>query len=276
MKLGVFTVMLPEWTPEEAAAELGRAGYQGVEWRVTHDAGGGASFWKGNRCTLEPTRENAERAKRLAQENGLTIPNLGTYINLGDMEAVKTAMQFAKKAGSPQLRVGVGQWRGNYREQEAAAKAFLHDVVEVAKDFGLKALIELHHGTIVPSSAHALRLIEGLEPNHIGVIYDPGNMVHEGQEDYLLGAELLGPYLAHVHLKNAAYDRPEGGGVWKARWAPFEDGVVDFARLFSVLAQVGYDGWLVTEDFSGVRQGREMLTHNLTFIKNKMAEAGVA
>ncbi len=279
MKLAVFTVMLPEWTPEEAAAELRRAGYSGVEWRVTQnsgEAGQAPSFWRGNRCTLEPTLENAERAKRLARENGLTMPSLGTYIDMGDLEAVNTAMQFAKTAGSPQLRVGTGQWRGGYSEHAASAKAFLNEVVALARSFGVKALIELHHGTIIPSSAHALRLLEGLEPEHIGVIYDPGNMVHEGQEDYLLGAELLGPYLAHVHLKNAAYTRPDGGGVWRARWAPFEDGVVDFVRLFEVLAQVGYDGWLGTEDFSGVRQGREMLEHNIAFIRAKMTEAGVA
>src|SRR5688572_25026215 len=35
MKLGVFTVGLPDLTPEEAVMELRDAGYDGVEWRVT-------------------------------------------------------------------------------------------------------------------------------------------------------------------------------------------------------------------------------------------------
>lgn len=279
MKLAVFTVMLPEWTPEEAAAELRHAGYDGVEWRVTHDvppAGQAQTFWKGNRCTLAPTLENAERAKRLAQENGLTIPNIGTYISLGELEAVEGAITFTKAAGAPMFRVGLGQWQGGYREHERAAKAFLREVVARTKEAGLKALVELHHGTIVPSSAHALRLLEEFDPEHIGVIHDAGNMIREGKEDFLLSAELLGPYLAHVHLKNAAYDRPEAGGVWSARWAPLEDGAVDFTQLFKVLAQIGYRGWVSTEDFSGVRQGREMLEHNIAFIREKMAEAGVA
>jgi sugar phosphate isomerase/epimerase len=34
MKLGVFTVGLPDLTPEEAVRELKDAGYDGVEWRV--------------------------------------------------------------------------------------------------------------------------------------------------------------------------------------------------------------------------------------------------
>src|SRR5215207_3868046 len=35
MKLGVFTVGLPDLTPEEAVREIKDAGYDGVEWRVT-------------------------------------------------------------------------------------------------------------------------------------------------------------------------------------------------------------------------------------------------
>ena len=34
MKVGVFTVALPDLTPEEAVRELKDAGYDGVEWRV--------------------------------------------------------------------------------------------------------------------------------------------------------------------------------------------------------------------------------------------------
>jgi len=92
-------------------------------------------------------------------------------------------------------------------------------------------------------------------------------MVFEGFEDYRIGTELLGPYLAHVHLKNAAFDRPEGGGTWRPRWAPLEDGVVDFERLFEALRLAGYDGWLVMEDFSAARPSREALRHNLEFVR---------
>ncbi|MEZ4633201.1 MAG: hypothetical protein R2880_21225 [Deinococcales bacterium] len=35
MKLGVFTVMLPDLSPDEVAAALKTYGYDGVEWRVS-------------------------------------------------------------------------------------------------------------------------------------------------------------------------------------------------------------------------------------------------
>jgi sugar phosphate isomerase/epimerase len=100
------------------------------------------------------------------------------------------------------------------------------------------------------------------------VIFDPGNMAREGFEDYRIGVELLGPYLAHVHLKNAAFEPPEDDGVWQPRWTPLADGVVDFDLLFEALDTSGYDGWFVIEDFSAARPTREALEHNLQFVRS--------
>jgi sugar phosphate isomerase/epimerase len=130
--------------------------------------------------------------------------------------------------------------------------------------------VEIHHGTICPSASSAYRLVSHFDPEAIGVIYDPGNMVFEGFEDYRLGIELLGPYLAHVHIKNAAYTIPEKGGVWIPCWAPLEDGVVNFTWLFTALQEAGYDGWLSMEDFSEARPSGEELRHNYDFIQDTL------
>ncbi|MCZ7545614.1 MAG: sugar phosphate isomerase/epimerase [Anaerolineae bacterium] len=278
MKLCVFTVMLPDLTPEEAAPALAEAGYHGVEWRVTTvppaRRSEPPSFWGNNLCTLSPTEDDARRARALAEAAGLAIPNLGTYIDVGDLPAVETAMRFAQIAGAPQVRVGVSRTGdGAFREGFAVTRAFLADVARLARQYGVRALVETHQGTIAASASAAFRLVEGFDPASVGVIYDPGNMVYEGFEAYAMGLELLGPYLAHVHIKNGAFDRPEGGGVWQARWAPLEDGVVDFDALFAALKAVGYDGWLGVEDFSRARPSRAALRANLAMLRGVMARA---
>lgn len=271
MKVGVFTVGLPDLMPEEAVREIKDAGYDGVEWRVTRVPdevkGEEPSFWGNNLCTLQPTEEEAQRARRLSEEVGLEVPGLGTYVAVGDLEAADEAMRFAVTAGAPQVRVGAGPLDGSYEESFSAAREFLGGVEEMAGSHGVKALVEIHHKTICPSASLAHRLVSAFDPERIGVIFDPGNMAQEGFEDYRIGLELLGPYLAHVHIKNSAFERPEGGGVWKTRWAPLEDGVVDFEFLFAALGSVGYDGWLVIEDFSAARPTRETLRHNLGFVQ---------
>ena len=271
MKVGVFTVGLPDLMPEEAVREIKDAGYDGVEWRVTRVPdevkGEEPSFWGNNLCTLQPTEEEAQRARRLSEEVGLEVPGLGTYVAVGDLEAADEAMRFAVTAGAPQVRVGAGPLDGSYEESFSAAREFLGGVEEMAGSHGVKALVEIHHKTICPSASLAHRLVSAFDPERIGVIFDPGNMAQEGFEDYRIGLELLGPYLAHVHIKNSAFERPEGGGVWKPGWAPLEDGVVDFEFLFAALGSVGYGGWLVIEDFSAARPTRETLRHNLGFVQ---------
>jgi sugar phosphate isomerase/epimerase len=273
MKVGVFTVGLPDLSPEEAVREIKSAGYDGVEWRVTRvpeeAKSEEPSFWGNNLCTLAPTEEEARRARRISEEAGLEIPGLGTYVTVGDLEAASEAMRFAVTAGAPQVRVGAGVPDGRlYEELFDAAREFLAGVEDLARSNGVKALIEIHHRTICPSASLAHRLVSAFDPDLIGVILDPGNMAQEGFEDYRIGAELLGPYLAHVHIKNSAFERPDGGGVWEPRWAPLEDGVVDFGQVFKALEHVGYNGWLVMEDFSGARPSKEALRYNLKFVRS--------
>lgn len=270
-KLGVFTLCLPDLTPEQAVREIQAAGYAGVEWRVARIPeevrGQEPSFWQNNLCTLQPTEAEARRARSLCEGAGLEVIGLGTYIGVGDLDAVDEAMNLARVADAPQIRVGSGSLEGaSYARRFEEARRFLVGVEKLAGRYGVKALVEIHHQTICPSASLAHRLVSGFDPDAMGVIFDPGNMAVEGFEDYRIGTELLGPYLSHVHLKNAAFDRSDG--VWRPRWAPLEDGVVDFERLFEALLAAGYDGWLVMEDFSAARPSREALRHNLGFVRD--------
>lgn len=273
MKLSVFTVMLPDLTPEEAAVEITSAGYDGVEWRVTDPKeerrNEPPSFWGNNLCTLTPTEEDANRACSLSESSGLAIPALGFYISLGDITTTEKAIRFAKIASVMQIRLGVWKLRdSSYIKLFEKAKTFLNKIEPLVRNNGIKILIETHHQSICPSVSSVYRLVSLLDPEYVGVILDPGNMVHEGYEDYRMGIELLGPYLAHVHIKNAAYNRPDNNGVWKVRWAPLEHGVVDFSKFITALKQCGYDDWLSIEDFSKAHPSREALRHNITFIRD--------
>ncbi len=158
MKVGVFTVGLPDLTPEEAVRELKEAGYDGVEWRVTRVPeelrSEEPSFWGNNLCTLAPTDKEALRARRISEEASLEIAGLGTYVAVGDLEAADEAMRFAVTAGASRVRVGAGAPDGrSYEELFAAAREFLEGVEDLARSHWVKALIEIHHRTICPSAS---------------------------------------------------------------------------------------------------------------------------
>ena len=280
LKISVFTVMIPDLTPEEGGQALKQHGYDGVEWRVTTpriDTSKPPEFWSNNWCTLALTEGEAQRARSIADANGLTIPGLGTYINVGDVAAVEQAMEFARICGARNVRVNPGRWPDpdglSYADSFERARKFLVECEALGRQYGIRTIVEIHHGTIVCSHALSHRLVSHFNPEYVGVLHDAGNMVHEGYEDYDMGIQLLGPYLAHVHIKNAAYRRPEGGGVWQSHWSPLEDGVVNWDNLFNALSKAGYDGWVGIEDFSGVRPTAEALPFNLKFVREAAARA---
>ncbi len=240
-KAAVFTVMLGEGYGLQQAAELVRAyGFDGIEWRV-HES------WH---IPLAQVEQLAGQVYELCASNGLDICALSTYLAPSDPELV--AVFYAAAAVEANLvRVAVPRFaRGdNYFKLLDQTKADLDALLPLCERTGVKACIETHHGNIACSASLAKAIVGDFPPELVGVIYDPGNMVHEGYENYRLGVQILGPHLAHVHVKNAGWFRDEEG-TWRCRWTPVREGIVDWLEVAQDLAAAGFDGFLSFEDFS--------------------------
>jgi sugar phosphate isomerase/epimerase len=156
----------------------------------------------------------------------------------------------------------------------AQAIAYLEVVEDLAKKYNVKALVETHHMTIAASASLAHRLVQRFNPNYVGVLFDPGNMVYEGFENYRMGLELLGEHLAHVHIKNAGWFQSERDRdkLWIARAMPMDQGMVDWKQVLHDLKSVGYTGWYGVEDFSGLHSSKEMLVFYTKWFKALLEE----
>lgn len=263
MKLSIFTVSTPELTPEQLAKDAAELGIEGVEWRYKEPAEGISeqppSFWGNNYCTIIPSKGDVEldRFRLAAQSAGLRSISVTPYLQSGDLPETEQVLRAAKRIGASFIRLGVPGYDGtkHYSELFQSGRSYLREAAELCKEYGVKGLVETHHGTIAASASAAYRLCEGMNPDHVGVLYDPGNMVYEGFENYRMGMELLGPYLAHVHVKNAAWRQSgyhaDGSDRWIAEWKGLKRGSVPWESVIRHLAEIGYDGYLGVEDFSG-------------------------
>lgn len=292
MLLSIFTVATPDLLPEQMLKAASDAGIQGIEWRykgVPMDAGQEEpSFWRRNLASIDPENADEEIAKAaaLTEQFGLKSIALVPYLTSGDLTATELAFQSAHKLGAAMMRVGVPGYNrsADYHELYKGAIDYLSEVQEMSRQYGVKALVETHHGTIAPSAGLAYRLVSSFDPNHIGVLYDPGNMVHEGYENYRMGLELLGPYLAHVHVKNANWVQLEQQDseietCYQAKWSPLLNGVVRWSTVLEDLDSVGYKGYLGIEDFSQSCSSAEMLknfTQSMHSLRNQLHIGGAA
>jgi sugar phosphate isomerase/epimerase len=276
VRFSVFTASTPEWEPEEAARELAAQGWDGIEWRVTDQAQATPpGFWAGNRATWPVTglEDSLGDIARITRDAGLDFSGIGGYARCDDHAGVDRMLAATAELGARQVRVTMPRTDTgvDYREVFARARADVDRAEKRAAELGIKALIELHHETITPSASAAFRLVDGLDPEHIGVIHDLGNLVIEGQERPLSAFQLLGPYLAHVHVKNVRWvagDAEADGTVrWRAEWATLKAGQADVDAYFTALHEFGYDGWVTSEDFSTELPLRERTAGNLAYLR---------
>ena len=277
MKFAVFTVSTPDYAPEDLLPLLAELGYNGVEWRVAepnYDANKAIDYWANNRCTV-PVQGFADIARPLVAQAtalGLETPTLGDYLKCDDLATVELLMTQAASVGIKQMRVGPLNYDGTVpaRELFAQSRKAFEQVQALSKKTGVKAIVEMHMGIITASASAARALVEGLDPDCIGVLYDVGNMVYEGFEQYQLGLEIIGEYLAHVHLKNAMWQvagTNKGAVKWQCNFAPLRTGQADCDAFIKALRTVGYDGWVSFEDFSA-GDTRDKLVDNLAYIKS--------
>ncbi len=271
MKLSVFTVIMQEFDRPEVVKHLAELGYDGVEWRV-HESG----------RHIEPAKivDEADEVRTITEDAGLEIANLATYLGPGDLDEIKRVAEGAKKMGAPTFRL-MPPWfdgsvnrrgrRPNYLELCKRTVEELKDVEKLCLDVGLKMLFEIHMRNIIPSASAAYRIASNFDPKAVGIIFDPGNMIYEGMERWLLGLELLGPYLAHVHVKNAKWQivegEPDGNLLWKPTSATLRGGMVNWREVIDDLKKVGYDGYLSIEDFFTEQPTLEKLADDLALLK---------
>ncbi len=121
--------------------------------------------------------------------------------------------------------------------------------------YGVALTFHHHMGTVVQTAAETDRLMEGTDPALVSLLFDSGHFAYCG-EDPVEQVRKHAGRIKHVHLKDI---RPEVvarvraerlsflEGVRQGAFTIPGDGCVDFDPIFKVLAENGYEGYMVVE-----------------------------
>jgi len=159
------------------------------------------------------------------------------------VEATKHAMELAYRLGAKVVVNRVGRV-----PEDSTDPAFemLRDVLTDIGEHGQRVGVVLAGRTGAEDGRTLARLMEQLPPGCGAVDFDPASLIMNGHSSSE-AAQLLAPFIAHIHIKDGMRDIATGRGEEVA----FGSGVVDFDEIFGLLEQQQYSGYFtVDREFS--------------------------
>lgn len=131
----------------------------------------------------------------------------------------------------------------------------LNRLGRIVKDKGMVLTFHHHMGTVVQTEEEIDRFMASVDPELVFLLFDSGHLSFAGIDP----EKVLRKYVdrvRHVHLKDlrksvAEQSRKEKWsflkGVREGTFTVPGDGDVDFAPIFKILEEAGYQGWVVVE-----------------------------
>lgn len=157
---------------------------------------------------------------------------------------VVEAAEITARFGVPYLSLHAGFLESDQTSHVEKIRDRLRWLADEAGGRGLVLLLETGQET-----ADCLRaLLEEMDHPALGVNFDPANMILYGKGDPVAAVRLLGPWIKHVHVKDARRTRQPG--TWGTE-VPWGDGEVGGEAFLKALQEVGFAGALAVEREAG-------------------------
>lgn len=196
--------------------------------------------------------------KQVLDEHHIKISSIGSPIGKisieedfqSHVEHFKHVVEIAHIMESSYIRIfsffiPYGQIAGNYRDQVVKRLSCLADY---ARKEDVVLLLENEKGIYGDTASRCLDLMQAVSGSHVKAVFDPANFVQCNQ-DVLEAYELLKPYIAYVHIKDA---------VKNGKIVPAGMGDGNIAEILTRLKAGGYQGFLSLEphltEFAGLKE----------------------
>jgi sugar phosphate isomerase/epimerase len=156
-----------------------------------------------------------------------------------------TGARISAELGANIFATHIGFVPGRTTHGNEVMRRRIEEIAEICHRHGQTLLLE----TGQEKAVNLEEFLKSLSAPNVAVNFDPANMVLYGAGDPIEAIHTLGPYIRHVHVKDAtASDRP--GEEWGAE-VPFGSGQVGPDEFLEALHEVGYHGPLAIEREAG-------------------------
>ncbi len=253
-----------EWPEERILREVAQAGFEGVSsgpregksaLEVADFLGElglkpapgylGGEFWK-----PESLQAGLERARRQAE--------FAQQVGVGELFVAPTGGDYRSRASGQtrrQLAGRVGPDDGLTNEEYATLAQTLNQIGRATLEFGVRLCLHNHVGQVIETREEVDRLMPMLGADTVFLGPDTGHLAWAGADVTQFFRDYA-PRIKSVHLKEInpevhrrgveiGWDYPTfaQNGIF----AELGEGATDFPRLFELLNEVNFRGWVLSE-----------------------------
>jgi len=260
IKVGCFALINPFQTLDKQVDQIKEWGFKYAD--ITDNADGaclGSHFGFNAVASLDA---NAFDLKRLFESRGITITSVCAHANLLDPSApwrygtsqIIKAVRMAASIGVKHVITTEGDAQTEFGRNLSDAEGIfqikekLHEPLQMAKDYGVKILIE-PHGKFTDSVQHVERIIDECNSEALGINLDTGNL-WLGGGDSIEMIKKLGSKIEHVHWKDLPQEMTSKRGKefgCGMSSIPLGSGVVGIESIYKALVNIGFDGYTTLE-----------------------------
>ena len=264
----------------DAAAEIG---FDGIDLAVR----------QGGHVEPERVRQDLAPLVAIIRARGLEVPMLTTDIVDAETPHAADILGAMAELGIPYYRWGGLRYTAGQpiARQLADMRPRVARLAEWNARFHACAMYHTHSGIdLVGASIWDLHeLLEGFDPNAVGVNYDVGHATVEGGVGgWLASLRITGRYLKGVAVKDFRWEK-SARGDWQPRWTPLGEGMVHFPQFFREIFALRFSGPLQLHfeyPLGGAEAGRtqiaigreqvvEAMKRDLQRLRSYMKDAGL-
>ena len=245
MKLAFSTLGCPEWDMDTIISRAMEYGFDGVDFRGYR---GELDVFKLDEFSTK-ARENAQRFR----DAHLEIPCFSSSVRISfdssaskrdkNINELKSYARLCEIFNASYIRIFGGHFAEIHREQavEIAAKE-LKQLATIAEDFNVMLLLETHDDWL---DCHLLKsLMEQVDSPSVGILWDTHHPYRFVGEEPTETWQTIGKWIRYTHWKDSYSDESAEEGY---RLCLIGDGDTPLTRIYSVLKDGNYDGYMTLE-----------------------------
>lgn len=158
-------------------------------------------------------------------------------------------------------------------EVRSLAVKRLRELGRHAAEVGLPMSLEMYEDTYLGTAESAVRLIEEIGLDNVGLNPDIGNLIrlHRPIDDWRAMHELTLPYANYWHMKNYQRDAAADGSWFTSHPTTMRNGLIDYRSTVARAVDLGFDGPFLMEQYGGDSLG--VCAENRTYLSGLLTNA---